>query len=204
MQTIQQSISDSMRVLEKWTEAQNSNTTAVSTEEMHATMKELLANDLAARGFMAALSTSPIDLSGNFLKALRQAVQEHPAVSHDLIVKNIIMSATASNQHKNSGKTEQALASQAVSERNCRLAQLLSNEDLDATLKAASKAIDSFEMTRADTATAASAASASNQTVATSATGQTDDYWHNFFRRWAYTRELLLEVRSRYSSSFSL
>ncbi|HMY03223.1 MAG TPA: hypothetical protein PKA48_07710, partial [Candidatus Obscuribacter sp.] len=84
MQTIQQSISDSMRVLEKWTEAQNSNTTAVSTEEMHATMKELLANDLAARGFMAALSTSPIDLSGNFLKALRQAVQEHPAVSHDL------------------------------------------------------------------------------------------------------------------------
>ncbi|HNG21529.1 MAG TPA: hypothetical protein PLI59_20235, partial [Candidatus Obscuribacter sp.] len=79
-----------------------------------------------------------------------------------------------------------------------------SNEDLDATLKAASKAIDSFEMTRADTATAASAAGASNQTVATSATGQTDDYWHNFFRRWAYTRELLLEVRSRYSSSFSL
>ncbi|MBI5173039.1 MAG: hypothetical protein SFV17_22080 [Candidatus Obscuribacter sp.] len=197
MQTIQQSISDSMRVLEKWTEAQNSTPPAVSTEEMLATMKELLASDLAARGFMAALSTSQIDLSGDFLKALKQAVQEHPAVSHDLIVKNIIMSATASIQHKNSGKSEQALASQAVSERNCRLAQLLSNDGLDATLKAASQAIDSFETTRADTAAATSAAGASSEA------GQTDDYWHSFFRRWGYTRELLQEVQSRYSSSFS-
>lgn len=197
MQTIQQSISDSMRVLEKWTEAQNSTPPAVSTEEMLATMKELLASDLAARGFMAALSTSQIDLSGDFLKALKQAVQEHPAVSHDLIVKNIIMSATASIQHKNSGKSEQALASQAVSERNCRLAQLLSNDGLDATLKAASQAIDSFQITRAD------AAAATSTTGASSEAGQTDDYWHNFFRRWGYTRELLQEVQSRYSSSFS-
>lgn len=170
---------------------------AVSTEEMLATMKELLASDLAARGFMAALSTSQIDLSGDFLKALKQAVQEHPAVSHDLIVKNIIMSATASIQHKNSGKSEQALASQAVSERNCRLAQLLSNDGLDATLKAASQAIDSFQITRAD------AAAATSTTGASSEAGQTDDYWHSFFRRWGYTRELLQEVQSRYSSSFS-
>ncbi|NJL71986.1 MAG: hypothetical protein HC888_10495 [Candidatus Competibacteraceae bacterium] len=117
MQTIQQSISDSMRVLEKWTEAQNGTAHDVTAAQMLATMRELLANDLSARGFMAALSTSQIDLSGDFLKALKEAVKEHPAVCHDLIVKNIIMSATASIQHRNSGKTEQALASQAVSER---------------------------------------------------------------------------------------
>ncbi len=191
MQTIQQSISDSMRVLEKWTEAQTGTVHDVTTAEMLATMRELLASDLSARGFMAALSTSQIELSGDFLKALKEAVNEHPTVSHDLIVKNIIMSATASIQHRNSGKTEQALASQAVSERNCRLAELLSNEGLDATLKAASTAIESFEKRLADSS------------VATSETDQTNDYWHKFFRRWGYSRELLLEVRSTYSSSFS-
>lgn len=191
MQTIQQSISDSMRVLENWTEAQNSTTHDVTAAQMLATMRELLANDLSARGFMAALSTSQIDLSGDFLKALKEAVNEHPAVCHDLIVKNIIMSATASIQHRNSGKTEQALASQAVSERNCRLAQLLRNEGLDATLKAAITAIESFEKRFMDSA------------AATSETDQTNDYWHKFFRRWGYSRELLLEVRSTYSSSFS-
>jgi hypothetical protein len=78
-------------------------------------VSQLFSNEVSARGFMAALGTSNVVLSGEANEGLLDGLRQHQEVAYDLLVKNIIMSASAAVNHAENGKPEQQAESERVS-----------------------------------------------------------------------------------------
>lgn len=169
MQTIQQSISQSMKLLDAITSGE------VVSAEMDRALDQLLADPMAARGFMAALSTSTIAMKGDFLQALLKAVRKHPDISYDLIVKNMVMSAMTAQENESKGNDSQG--SKAVTMRMLVLAKALSEQALETTLENLIAAIENFDKSESELVS-----------------NDKQEYWFEFFERWHYEPKNLKKI----------
>ncbi|CAN5530013.1 hypothetical protein BH11CYA1_BH11CYA1_06070 [soil metagenome] len=161
MQTIQHAISEAMRLIA----AIEAGT--LSKEEITKQVSELFSNEVSARGFMAALGTSNVVLSGEANEGLLDGLRQHQEVAYDLLVKNIIMSASASVNHLENGQAEQAAESDHVTNRCVEIAKQLNDPALIAKVEEVLAAIHHYEV---DPKTKHDAHAV----------------WFNFFERWGY------------------
>lgn len=172
MQTIQQSISQSVKLLDAIIAGD------IKRQEMEDTLNGLLAEPMSARGFMAALSTSTIALKGDFLQALLASVRKNPDTSYDLIVKNIVMSAMTAQE--NEAKNADSQGSKAVTMRMLLLARALDEPALKETIATLITAIQNF----ADEVTGEDGKQYPDK----------QEYWFEFFHRWHYEPKALRKI----------
>lgn len=161
MQSIQHAISEAMRLIAA-IEAGTMSKTEITSQ-----VSQLFDNEVSARGFMAALGTSNVVLSGEANDGLLDGLRQHQEVAYDLLVKNIIMSASAAVNHAENGQPEQEAESDHVTNRCVEIAKQLKDPSLIAKVEEVLAAIHHYEV---DPKTKHDAHAV----------------WFNFFERWGY------------------
>jgi len=161
MQTIQQAISESMKLIASIEEG------ALGKAEITNKVSALFDNELSARGFMAALGSSKVKLSEESYAGLLEGLKEHKDIAYDLLVKNIIMSSSASLTHEENGKEDMRVSSEEVTARCLDIARALNDVKLNAKVEEVLAAIHTFEQDPV-------------------AKHDTHAMWFDFFERWGY------------------
>lgn len=161
MQSIQHAISEAMRLIAAIEAG------SMSKAEITSQVSQLFSNEVSARGFMAALGTSNVVLSGEANEGLLDGLRQHQEVAYDLLVKNIIMSASAAVNHAENGHPEQEAESDHVTNRCVEIAKQLNDPSLIAKVEEVLAAIHHYEI---DPKTKHDAHAV----------------WFNFFERWGY------------------
>ncbi len=161
MQTIQQAISDSMKLIASIEEG------TMGRSEIAEKVSALFDNEVSARGFMAALGTSSVTLSKDAYAGLLDGLKQHQEVAYDLLVKNIIMSASATLTHEENGKDEMRVSSEQVTTRCLELAKALNDAKLNAKVEEVLAAIHKFQLDP-------------------KAKHDSHAMWFDFFERWGY------------------
>lgn len=138
--------------------------------EIEAKVKSLLADEMSARGFMAALSVNNnLDKFGDeSLSALIAALKESGEVAYDLLVKNIIMSSSAALSHEERGENELKSNSQQVTENCLKLARKVDDERLNSKVDEVLQAIKAFQEDPENP-------------------HDSHHFWFTFFERWGYS-----------------
>lgn len=172
MQTIQQSISESMKVLEAIESG------SLSAEDTRVKVAALLHNELSARGFMAALGVSDSfdQLNDEAMAGLMAGLKSAPEIAYDLLVKNIIMSSAAALSHEENGQEDLKANSDKVTKRCLLLAQKLDDERLNQKVNDVLAAMKAFQ--------------ADPKQVHDS-----HHLWFTFFERWGYQGRQLEKSR---------
>jgi|GEM_PF-694179 len=179
MASIQEAMSNSTRLLEAAEKG------TIAPDKLAIEVESLLANNLSARGFMAALATGELPRDPKIQSALLKGISAGKANSYELIVKNIVMSGCSAIEHEKNGRKKEAEGSRATSASSIELARLLADPDLDALAKEAHNAIQ---------------AKTSGQSENNSA--PQSDIWFKFFERWGYSNESLQLVADSLRSAF--
>jgi hypothetical protein len=130
----------------------------------------MLKDPLTARGFMAALATNPLPEDAGVKDAAVKAIRGTRESSYGLIIKNIVMATCAGKQHALGGFEREAALSQATAANSCQLAVLLKDPELAAMASDLLSAISHWPK-RED-----------------------DNPWYDFFERWHYSKNFLLEA----------
>ncbi len=161
MQTIQQAISESMKLIASIEEG------TMEKSEITEKVSALFENEVSARGFMAALGTSSVTLSKDAYEGLLDGLKQHQEVAYDLLVKNIIMSASATLTHEENGKEDMRVSSEQVTARCLDLAKALNDAKLNAKVEEVLAAIHTFQLDP-------------------KAKHDSHAMWFDFFERWGY------------------
>ncbi len=176
MATIQEAMSNSARLLD---EAAKGEIEPLALTEQIGT---LLSSGLGARGFMAALATGELPVDEKIRAALLDGIRAGKDNAYELIVKNIIMSGCAAQEHEQKGRREEARGSLAASACSLELGLLLDDGALRAQAHEALLAIDQWKTKSQDKGEK-------------SGDNDTQEKWFSFFQRWGYSEKLLEAVK---------
>lgn len=140
-------------------------------------IEEFVVGDaLLIRAFLAALSTSKMELSKTFLEAFKDVVKnnEEERAFHVLLIKNIIMSSNMARKHEGNNDANMAEGSRSVTSRCHLLLFYLQGEGQLPDIIRVNQAIDLFEQ---------GDASIPEQDAAQIR------FWHKFFEEWKFAKE---------------
>ena len=182
MATIKEAMSNSAKLLDAAARGE------IEPAQLQEEVTSLLAANLSARGFMAALATGDLPADQKIRTALLAGIKAGKANAYELIVKNIIMSGCAEQEHAQKERIQEAQASKAACTSSLELARLLDDDELRALAR---EALDAIEARAAGEALASIDGGAAKKG---GASGTTQSTWHQFFDRWGYTSKMLAGV----------
>jgi hypothetical protein len=93
--------------------------------EVEATVTQLVATHNGARGFFVTYLTDSRELIDSLLPVVASALTQSPAITPELLVKNLAMSTAMEITHRRSHNPEQAAQSAQVQQRTAALIALL-------------------------------------------------------------------------------
>ncbi len=128
------------------------------------------------RAFLAALSTSKMELNKTFLEAFKNLVEnnEEERAFHVLLIKNIIMSSNMARKHEGNNDAKMAEGSRSVTSRCHLLLFYLQGEGQLPDIIKVNQAIDLFDQ--------------KDPSIPEQDAPQIR-FWHKFFEEWKYSKE---------------
>jgi hypothetical protein len=91
-------------------------------------MDSIVSSTNGARGFFVALLTGESKLSDNLPQEFIEVFKKHPEIICDLLIKNLIMSATMAVTHNRNGDAKMEASSRSVNQKTKNIIQRLDNE----------------------------------------------------------------------------